>query len=60
VCDEKKVCGNCGQECDVITIDEGIGIYEFWGDVCTHHEYVDVSECCHSEALYELDEGYKV
>ena len=44
------ICSECGEICKVITIDEGIGDYEYWGARGTHHDYVQVSDCCHATA----------
>ena len=45
------ICADCGEACTSITIDDGIGPYEFWGSKGTHHEYVEASPCCLAEVL---------
>ena len=45
-------CGECGQPCDVDIVDEGIGHYEFWGQVGNHSNLCAESSCCGSN-VYE-------
>ena len=47
------ICPECGKECSVKRIDEGIGPYEFWGQKCCQQVWVYVSDCCEAE----LDDG---
>ena len=39
----RQYCPNCEEEVDLVEEDWGIGKYEFWGAVGTHHDYV---LCC--------------
>ena len=43
-------CSECGDECRVKEIDEGIGSYEFWGCRGTDHQCFVVSVCCEATA----------
>jgi hypothetical protein len=43
------ICGHCGENCNVVEIDEGIGPYEYWGAKSVHHDFVKVSDCCHED-----------
>lgn len=54
----KGVCTTCGEVCEVIKIDEGIGPYEYWGTTGFHHDWVAASDCCHAPALNQY--GLKV
>ena len=49
-------CACCLKECNVTTIDEGIGQYEYWGACGVDIRLVDVSDCCEAELLDELPE----
>ena len=42
-------CLECHQECDIITVDNGIGAYEFWGFPGFDTNLVEVSSCCETE-----------
>lgn len=52
-------CNTCNKICEVILIDEGCSTSEFWGSMESQQEYTEVSECCRSENLYELDEAFE-
>ena len=49
-------CSDCGQECTVGVIDEGIGSYEYWGAKGVDVRLVEVSDCCEAEVLDEPPE----
>jgi hypothetical protein len=49
-------CASCLKECEAITIDEGIGAYEYWGAKGVDIRLVDVSDCCEDNLLEELPE----
>jgi len=51
MCGTRGICDECGIECDSVTVDEGIGPYEYWGSCGVHHNYVDRSPCCHAEVV---------
>lgn len=40
------ICEECGKECEPVSVDFGIGSYEYWGAPGVHHDYQDVSPCC--------------
>ncbi len=48
-CHIDGTCAECGAICTSITIDIGIGAYEFWGYRGTHIQYEEVSPCCEAE-----------
>ena len=52
----EKYCAHCLQECKVVTIDEGIGSYEYWGATGVDIRLVEVSDCCEGDLLDELPE----
>ena len=39
-------CGHCGMSCEVNVVNDGIGQYEFWGQVGYDLETVAYSKCC--------------
>ena len=45
------LCKECNRECKVITVDFGIGAYEYWGAPGVDVQLAEVSDCC--EADYE-------
>jgi hypothetical protein len=45
------ICEACGCECDVVTIDVGIGVYEYWGAPGCDVHYVTVSNCCEADVI---------
>lgn len=49
MCDElpEGICEGCGNFCQATVVDMGIGPYEFWGERGVHHDYHDLSPCCH-------------
>ncbi|MBN2382544.1 hypothetical protein JXQ70_06645 [bacterium] len=47
-------CLACHEECDVITVDNGIGHYEYWGFPGVDRNECEVSDCC--EAAFTEDE----
>ncbi len=48
--ESKHWCVECGEECEIVEVDEGIGPYEFWGAPGNDIQIVKVSYCC--EAFY--------
>jgi hypothetical protein len=54
--DGTKYCSACLEECEAVTIDEGIGHYEYWGATGVDIQLVEVSDCCEEELLDELPE----
>jgi hypothetical protein len=46
---ERAYCTECGKECKIIVVDDGIGPYEFWGQKCCQNIYVERSACCEAE-----------
>jgi hypothetical protein len=55
----EMICGHCEKPCSIIVIDEGIGTTEYWGFTSTHHDFIEVSDCCQVEA-FELDEAFYI
>ena len=45
-------CGGCGEPCDMIEVDKGIGPYEYWGTPGRDVNKCWVSDCC-EETVYE-------
>jgi len=55
-------CTDCGQECEVIEFDDGIGPYEYWGQIGNQVCMVEASDCCLAAVVEEAaqageDEG---
>lgn len=50
----KYFCGDCGEECNAVVEDHGIGAYEFWGQRGVDRRDVVCSDCCSAELF--LDE----
>ena len=48
-------CTYCGEECSYHVVDEGIGVYEYWGQRGTHVELVPYSDCCNDHATNDPD-----
>lgn len=46
-----NVCSECGNECDVVTVDEGVGSFDFWGEKGIDEKLVEVSSCCEAEVI---------
>lgn len=44
-------CANCGEECVGISVDNGIGPYEYFGSKGTHHQWDIESSCCNASLL---------
>jgi hypothetical protein len=49
-------CSACGQRCRKVTVDFGIGAYEYWGAPGFDVQLADVSDCCEAECLDENDD----
>lgn len=51
-------CSYCNSTFDAddrVEVDHG-GWEEFWGAKVWHHQYVDVSPCCHKEDYEEVED----
>lgn len=44
-------CSGCGEECHMVTVDFGIGAYEYWGATGWDSQIADVSNCCETDIL---------
>jgi hypothetical protein len=53
---QKGYCAECHEWVTGVTIDEGIGHYEYWGCQGIHHDYRTVSPCCEADLLDKLPE----
>lgn len=49
-------CSCCREPCGIVTVDNGVGTTEYWGSVSTHHQYDQVSDCCHADVLDSLED----
>jgi hypothetical protein len=47
------ICKECNHECQVITVDFGIGAYEYWGAHGVDVQLADVSNCCEASCVTE-------
>lgn len=43
------ICKECNKECRVITVDFGIGSYEYWGAPGYDSRPADVTDCCEAD-----------
>lgn len=50
-----RLCSECGQPAEAITVDYGIGAYEYWGMRGVHRDVQTVTECC--EASFTENDG---
>lgn len=48
-------CPECGKESRVVSIDFGIGAYEYWGAPGVHVQMCDVTECCEADPTDKTD-----
>jgi hypothetical protein len=48
---EYGICEDCWQECQIVSVDYGIGAYEYWGAKGVHHDYGAGSSCCEAEVF---------
>lgn len=46
-----ELCSACGQPASAITVDFGIGAYEFWGSKGFHRDVQVVSDCCEAALM---------
>ena len=44
-------CENCGEPCEVVTVDMGIGPYEYWGARGNDVRLAEVSDCCEDNVI---------
>lgn len=44
-------CCNCGKECYIEYVDNGIGSYEYWGQKGVHTQIDAESSCCGAEVV---------
>lgn len=44
-------CDACGRECRRITVDFGIGAYEYWGAPGFDVQLAEVSDCCEADCV---------
>jgi hypothetical protein len=56
---EGPICGACNEPCQVVTSDQGIGSYEFWGATGVDTDIQTLSDCCDATAYTDsnLDEA---
>jgi hypothetical protein len=47
------ICSACHRECQEITVDFGIGAYEYWGAPGWDSRPADVSNCCEAPCVTE-------
>jgi len=50
------ICKACNRECQVITVDFGIGAYEYWGAPGYDSRPEQVSDCCEADYYNPEDE----
>ena len=46
-------CGFCGEECEAVKADEGIGRYECHGYKGFHHDWTMQSDCCGAQVYVD-------
>jgi hypothetical protein len=50
------LCRECNRECRVVTVDFGIGSYEYWGATGYDSRLEQVSNCCEADYYNPEDE----
>ena len=45
----KTICSDCGEECEAVECDNGIGPYEYGSISAVHHDFYTGSDCCGAE-----------
>lgn len=50
------ICKNCGEPCTAISVDEGIGVHEYWGMRGNDSRVCIVSPCCHDDVIQEKEQ----
>lgn len=45
----ESLCACCGLPADTMTVDFGIGAYEYWGSKGIHSDVQEVTACCESD-----------
>ena len=53
---ETRWCTECGEECYVVKVDNGIRPYEACGMKGVHHQYEWVSNCCEAPVSLSNEE----
>lgn len=52
-----KKCSSCFQiDPNIISVDYGIGAYEYWGFTGINKNIKEVSECCEAEIIEEYND----
>ena len=53
------ICESCERECTLITVDFGIGAYEYWGAPGIDVQLAEVTDCCEAglKELFEETSG---
>lgn len=46
-----RLCEDCGQPAEEITVDFGVGAYEYWGYRGVHRDVQRVSACCEASLV---------
>jgi hypothetical protein len=52
----KGVCSECGERCESVPVDCGIGPYEYWGYKSVDRDIRELSPCCEAEVVDEPEE----
>lgn len=50
------VCSKCGDKCESVSVDVGIGPYEYWGYKLVDRDIRELSPCCEAEVVDEPEE----
>ena len=45
------LCVFCGGPCQAVSVDNGIGAYEYWGSKEVHHDWTVGSSCCGGDVV---------
>jgi len=53
------ICTECGQPCECVEVNVGIGFYEYWGEMCNDVDMQIRSKCCLAEVNDPLEEKVK-
>jgi len=55
-CTGDPTCKGCGEPCNIVEVDFGIGAYEYWGAPGVDKQIAEVSDCCETDAYVYSDD----
>ena len=55
----EPICSACGQNCEVVEVDEGLGVIEAYGAAINDVRVCHVSKCCDADIDNESELAWK-